>query len=68
MAGFLNFFGSIFFTTSILGLYFSSLAKILTHVLKIDDTVLREMPNLCARSALVDPKRSFISVKRNSSF
>ena len=68
---FLNFFGSVFFTTSLLGLYirhFSSLAKFLTHVLKRDDTVLRGMPNLCARSVLVDPKRSFISVKRNSSF
>ena len=54
-----------------LGLYirhFSSLAKILTHVLKIVDAVLREMPNLCARSAFVDPKQSFISVKKNLSF
>ena len=44
--GFLNFFGSVFLTTSMLGLYirhFSSLAKILTHVLKIVDTVLREI-------------------------
>ena len=68
-----NFFGSVFFTTCMLGLYIrhlSSLAKILTHVLKIVDTVLfgHEMPNLCAKSAFVDPKQSFISGKRNSSF
>ena len=48
--------------------HLSSLAKILTHVLKIVDTVLFEMPNLCAKSAFVDPKQSFISGKRNSSF
>ena len=54
-----------------LGLYishYSSLTKIVTHVLKIVHTVLREMPNICARSALVVPKRSFISVQKNSSF
>lgn len=67
---FLNFCGSVFLTTSMLGLYikhFSSLAKSLTKVLKITDTVLQAMPNLWARSALVEAKRSFLSV-RNSSF
>lgn len=32
------------------------------------DTVVVPIPNLCAKSAEVEPKQSFINVRRNSSF
>ena len=46
----------------------SSCAITFNHVVKIFVTVVAEIPNVWAMSMLVEPRRSFINVNRNSSF